>query len=52
MTTIAEEDEGQLAPVDFRQLLSDVTFGGTSDALTATGPLAADQCPLHPDVDE
>ncbi|KAM3425075.1 hypothetical protein BST61_g7042 [Cercospora zeina] len=52
MTTIAEEDEGHLAPVDFRQLFSDVTFGGTSDALTATEPLDVDQCPLHPDVDE
>ncbi|USW49292.1 Putative Homeobox domain, HTH CenpB-type DNA-binding domain, Homeobox-like domain superfamily [Septoria linicola] len=52
MTTIAEEDEAQVVPVDFEQLLTDVTFGGTSDALTATGPLRLDQCPLHPDVDD
>lgn len=53
MTTITEEHEDQLAPIDFSTLLEDVSFGGTSDVLNATGePLRPDQCPLHPDREE
>lgn len=55
MTTIAEENEGDLAAPDFSQLLDlpEGTFGGSQDAVfgttTITDPAQLGYCPDHPD---